>query len=70
MIGTKWIFRNKLDESEIMSINKAKLVAKRCNKKEGIYYDETFAPVAILEAIHMLLPFASRTGIKLFQIDV
>ena len=50
-IGTKWVFRNKLDESGIIVRNKARLVSKGYNQEEGIDYDETYAPVARLEAI-------------------
>nr|GEW78909.1 copia protein [Tanacetum cinerariifolium] len=46
VIGTKWVFRNKLDENGILSRNKARLVAKGYNQQEGIYYDETYALVA------------------------
>ncbi|RCU35009.1 hypothetical protein DVA81_18340, partial [Acinetobacter baumannii] len=46
VIGTKWIFKNKLDEHGIVSRNKARLVAQGYNQQEGIDYDETFAPVA------------------------
>ncbi|GKC86585.1 retrovirus-related pol polyprotein from transposon TNT 1-94 [Tanacetum coccineum] len=45
-IGTKWVFRNKLDENGIVSRNKARLVAQGYNQQEGIDYDETYAPVA------------------------
>jgi len=62
IIGTKWVFRNKLD--------KARLVAKGHNQEEGIDYDETFAPVARLEAVRLLLAFACMSGFKLFQMDV
>ncbi|GKB27113.1 retrovirus-related pol polyprotein from transposon TNT 1-94, partial [Tanacetum coccineum] len=44
--GTKWVFRNKLDEYGIVSRNKARLVAQGYNQQEGIDYDETYAPVA------------------------
>nr|GEY75684.1 hypothetical protein [Tanacetum cinerariifolium] len=44
--GTKWVFRNKLDENGIVSRNKARLVAKGYNQQESIDYDETYAPVA------------------------
>ncbi|GJT64508.1 retrovirus-related pol polyprotein from transposon TNT 1-94 [Tanacetum coccineum] len=46
IIGTKWVFRNKLDENGIVSRNKARLVAQGYNQQEGIDYDETYAPVA------------------------
>jgi len=70
IIGTKWVFRNKLDEHGIVIRNKARLVAKGYNQEEGIYYEETYAPVARLEAIRMLLAFASIMDFKLYQMDV
>ena len=70
VIGTKWVFRNKQDENGIVVRNKARLVAKGFNQKEGIDYEETFAPVARLEAIRMLLAYASSNNFKLFQMDV
>ncbi|KAH9671428.1 hypothetical protein KPL70_017374 [Citrus sinensis] len=44
--GTKWVFRNKMDESGVVVRNKARLVAQCYNQEEGIDFDETFAPVA------------------------
>jgi transposase InsO family protein len=70
IIGTKWIFRNKLDELGEIIRNKARLVAQGFNQEEGIDFEETFAPVARLESIRMLLAFACFKGIKLFQMDV
>ncbi|GJU08030.1 retrovirus-related pol polyprotein from transposon TNT 1-94 [Tanacetum coccineum] len=49
--GTKWVYRNKLDEKDIVSRNKARLVAQGYNQQEGIDYDETNAPIARLESI-------------------
>ncbi|GJW19891.1 retrovirus-related pol polyprotein from transposon TNT 1-94 [Tanacetum coccineum] len=66
IIGTKWMFRNKLDENGIVSRNKARLVAQGYNKKEGIDYDETYAPVARLESIRILLAYACALDFKLF----
>ena len=50
--------------------NKARLIAKGYNQEEWIDFDETYAPVARLEAIRLLLAFASYINFKLFQIDV
>ncbi|KAK8985024.1 hypothetical protein V6N11_082643 [Hibiscus sabdariffa] len=68
--GTKWVFRNKLDESGNIVRNKARLVAQGYTQEEGIDFDETYAPVARMEAIRMLLAFACHHEFKLFQMDV
>nr|GEY15398.1 retrovirus-related Pol polyprotein from transposon TNT 1-94 [Tanacetum cinerariifolium] len=68
--GTKWMFKNKLDENGIVSRNKARLVAQGYNQQERIDYDETYAPVARLESIRILLAYACALDFKLFQIDV
>ncbi|CAJ2651723.1 unnamed protein product [Trifolium pratense] len=70
IIGTRWVFRNKMDENGKVIRNKARLVAQGYNQQEGIDYDETFAPVARLEAIRILLAYASHKCFKLFQMDV
>ncbi|GJY21297.1 retrovirus-related pol polyprotein from transposon TNT 1-94 [Tanacetum coccineum] len=68
--GTKWVFRNKLDENGVVSRNKARLVAQGYNQQEGIDYDETYAPVARLESIRILLAYACALDFKVFQMDV
>ena len=50
--------------------NKARLVAKGYSQAEGIDYDETFAPVARLEAITMFLAFTAYFNFKVYQMDV
>ncbi|GJY13115.1 retrovirus-related pol polyprotein from transposon TNT 1-94 [Tanacetum coccineum] len=70
VIGTKWVFRNKLDENGIVSRNKARLVAQGYNQQEGIAYDETYALVARLESIRILLAIACANDFKLYQMDV
>ena len=44
VIGTRWVFRNKIDENGKIVRNKARLVAQGFNQEEGIDYEETFAP--------------------------
>ena len=65
-IGTKWVFKNKQSEDGVVVRNKARLVAQGFCQKEGIEYEETFAPIAHLEAIRILLAFAASKGFKLF----
>jgi hypothetical protein len=50
--------------------NKARLVAQGYSQVEGLDFGETFAPVACLVAIMILLAFAASNGFKLYQIDV
>nr|GEY12634.1 copia protein [Tanacetum cinerariifolium] len=70
IIGTKWVFKNKLDENGIVSQNKDMLFAQGYNQQEGIDYDETYALVARLESIRILLAYACALDFKLFQMDV
>ncbi|GJW34787.1 retrovirus-related pol polyprotein from transposon TNT 1-94 [Tanacetum coccineum] len=70
VIRTKWVFRNNLDENSVVSRNKDRLVAQGYNQQEGINYDETYAPLARLESIRILLAFACALDFKLFQMDV
>ncbi|GJW78008.1 retrovirus-related pol polyprotein from transposon TNT 1-94 [Tanacetum coccineum] len=66
IIGTKWVFRIKLDKNSFVSRHKARLVAQGYNQQEGIDYDETYAPVARLESIRILLAYACALDFKLF----
>ncbi|GJV93728.1 retrovirus-related pol polyprotein from transposon TNT 1-94 [Tanacetum coccineum] len=70
IIKTKWIFKNKKDESSLVIRNKARLVAVGYCQQEGIDYDETFAPVARIEAIHLFLAYAAHKDFTVFQMDV
>nr|GEX03308.1 copia protein [Tanacetum cinerariifolium] len=70
IIGTKWVFRNKLYKNGVVSQNKARLVAQGYNQQKGIDYDETYASVARLESIRILLANACALDFKLFQMDV
>jgi hypothetical protein len=70
VIGTRWIFRNKQDQDGIVVRNKARLVAQGYTQIEGLDFGETYAPVARLEAIRILLVYACAHNIKLYQMDV
>ncbi|GKD34403.1 retrovirus-related pol polyprotein from transposon TNT 1-94, partial [Tanacetum coccineum] len=61
---------NKKDESSLVIRNKAKLVAVGYCQQEGIDYDETFAPVARIEAIRLFLAYAAHKDFTVFQMDV
>ncbi|PKU79237.1 Retrovirus-related Pol polyprotein from transposon TNT 1-94 [Dendrobium catenatum] len=70
VVGTKWVFKNKVNDSGTIIRNKAILVTKGYNQIEGIDFEETFAPVARLKAIRVLLVFACFKNFKLYQMDV
>ncbi|GJY09311.1 putative ribonuclease H-like domain-containing protein, partial [Tanacetum coccineum] len=70
VIGTKWMYRNKKDERDIVIRNKARLVAQGYTQEEGIDYDEVFALVARIEAIRLFLAYASFKDFVVYQMDV
>ncbi|GJW78436.1 putative ribonuclease H-like domain-containing protein [Tanacetum coccineum] len=69
-IGTKLVFKNKLDERGIMIRNKARLVTQGYTQEKGIEYDNVFAPVARIEAIMLFLAYASFKDFVVYQMDV
>jgi hypothetical protein len=70
VVGTKWVFRNKQDEHGVVTRNKARLVTKGYSLVEGLDFDETFAPIASLESIRILLAYATHHDFKLYQMDI
>jgi hypothetical protein len=70
VIGTKWGFKDKQGEDGEIVKNKACLVAQVFSQVEGLDFGETFALVAHLESIWILLAFASSKEFKLYQMDV
>jgi len=70
IIETKWVFRKKMDEDGNIVRNTARLVAKWYNQEEDINFDETYAPVARLEVMRLLLAYAYMCNIKLHQMNV
>jgi hypothetical protein len=70
IIGSKWVFKNKMNEKGQVVRNKARLVCKGYAQVEGQDFDETFAPVARLEAIRMFLSYSCHKNFKVYQMDV
>jgi hypothetical protein len=70
VIDTKWVFRNKLNEYGQVTRNKDRLVCKGYAQIEGIDFEETFSPVARMEAICFLLAYACSKNVKVYQMDV
>ncbi|GKA87636.1 retrovirus-related pol polyprotein from transposon TNT 1-94 [Tanacetum coccineum] len=70
VIALKWLWKNKCDAENIMVRNKSRLVAKGYKQEEGIDFEESFAPVARLEAVRMFIAFAAHKNITIFQMDV
>ena len=59
-----------MNEDGVVIKNKARLVAQGYNQQEGIDYEETFAPVARLDAIKIFLAYAAYMGFLVYQMDV
>ncbi|GJV87203.1 retrovirus-related pol polyprotein from transposon TNT 1-94 [Tanacetum coccineum] len=70
IIALKWLWKNKCDAKNIVVRNKTRLVAKGYRQEEGIDFEESFAPVARLEAVRMFIAYAAHKNITIFQMDV
>nr|GEX01543.1 retrovirus-related Pol polyprotein from transposon TNT 1-94 [Tanacetum cinerariifolium] len=70
IIALKWIYKVKLDEYADVLKNKARLVAKGYRKEKGIDFEESFAPVAHIEAIRIFIANATSKNMTIYQMDV
>ncbi|GJZ31423.1 retrovirus-related pol polyprotein from transposon TNT 1-94 [Tanacetum coccineum] len=70
IIILKWIYKVKLDEYGDVLKNKARLVAKGYRQEEGIDFEESFAPVACIEAIRIFIANAASKNMIIYQMDV
>ncbi|GKA85966.1 retrovirus-related pol polyprotein from transposon TNT 1-94 [Tanacetum coccineum] len=70
IIALKWIYKVKLDEYGDVLKNKARLVAKGYRQEEGIDFEESFAPVARIEAIRIFIANAASKNMIIYQMDV
>ncbi|GJX73556.1 copia protein [Tanacetum coccineum] len=70
VINLKWLWKNKRGEENTIIRNKSRLVAKGYAQKEGIDFEESFAPVARLEAIRLFIAYAAHKSFTVYQMDV
>ena len=69
-IGCKWIYKRKRDHMGKVQTYKAQLVAKGYTQVEGVDYEETFSPVAMIKSIRILLSIATFYNYEIWQMDV
>nr|GEW05411.1 hypothetical protein [Tanacetum cinerariifolium] len=65
-----WLWKNKRDEENTFIRNKSCLVAKGYAQKEGVDFEESFAPVAWLEAVRLFIAYAAHRSFTIYQMDV
>jgi hypothetical protein len=70
VVGTKWIFKNKLNENWNIIKNIDILVCKGYNQVEVIDFEEIVSPIEILEAMRMFMEFSCFINFKIYQMDV
>nr|GFC18010.1 hypothetical protein [Tanacetum cinerariifolium] len=70
VINMKWLWKNKRDEENIVIPNKSRLVAKGYAQKEGVDFEESFAPVARLEVVRLLIAYAAHKSFTVYQMVV
>ncbi|GJT35135.1 retrovirus-related pol polyprotein from transposon TNT 1-94 [Tanacetum coccineum] len=66
----KWLFKNKLDEENMVIRNKTRLVVRMYCQEEGIDFEESFVPFARMEAIRIFLEYAAHKSFTVFKMDV
>nr|GEX59540.1 hypothetical protein [Tanacetum cinerariifolium] len=70
VINLKWLWKNKRDEENTVIPNKSRLVAKGYAQKEGVDFEESFAPIARLEAVRLFIAYAAHKSFTIYQMDV
>nr|GEZ35927.1 Gag-Pol polyprotein [Tanacetum cinerariifolium] len=70
VINLKWLWKNKRDEENTVIRNKSHLVAKGYAQKEGVDFEESFAPVARLEAVRLFIAYTAHKSFTIYQMDV
>nr|GEX05215.1 hypothetical protein [Tanacetum cinerariifolium] len=70
VINLKWLWKNKHDEENTVIRNKSRMVAKGYAQKEGVDFEESFAPVARLEAVRLFILYAAYKSFTVYQMDI
>nr|GEW56583.1 hypothetical protein [Tanacetum cinerariifolium] len=70
IINMKWLWKNKRDKENTVIRNKSRLVAKGYAQKEGVDFEESFAPVARLEAVRLFIAYVAHKYFTVSQMDV
>nr|GFA19484.1 hypothetical protein [Tanacetum cinerariifolium] len=70
VINLKWLWKNKRDEENTVIRNKSRLVAKGYAQKEGVDFEESFAPVVRLEAVRLFIAYVAHKSFTIYQMDV
>ncbi|GJS65546.1 retrovirus-related pol polyprotein from transposon TNT 1-94 [Tanacetum coccineum] len=70
VINLKWLWKNKKDKDQTVILNEARLVAKEYAQEEGIDFEESFAPVARLEAVQIFVAYAAHKSFPIYQMDM
>ncbi|GJS87075.1 retrovirus-related pol polyprotein from transposon TNT 1-94 [Tanacetum coccineum] len=70
VINMKWLWKNKLDEENIVIRNKARHVTKGYSQVEGIYFEDSFTPVARLEVVRIFIVYVAHKSFLVYQMDI
>ena len=70
VIGSKWVFKRKVDADGAVERYKARLVAQGCTQRFGLDYEETFSPVVRFESIRSVVSLGTQHKLQLHQMDV
>src|ERR1044072_9535549 len=69
-VGCKWVFKTKRDSNGNIERYKARLVAKRYTKKDGVDYKETFSSVSKKDSLRIIMALVAHYVLELYQMDV
>ncbi len=70
VVGSKWVFKIKMNDNGKVNRYKARLVAQGNSQTKGMDYDETFSPVVRMESLQTIVSLAACNGLELHQLDV